>query len=54
MTDISDLLTVAERIDVLVLTAAEDCSAVEHGEDHGDEGAGNDGGEKIVVDEMSG
>ena len=48
------LLAVAQGVDVLVLTAAEHSGAVEHGEDHGGDAAGNDGGEEIVVDEMSG
>ena len=50
---LSGSLGVAEWINVLVLTAAEDCGAVEHGEDHRGQTAGNDGGQQVEVDEMS-
>ena len=48
------LVTVPERVDVLVLTAAERSAAVDHGEDHGGQAGGSNARQQVVVDEDPG
>ena len=48
------LVTVPERVDVLVLTAAERSAAVDHGEDHGGQAGGSNARQQVVVDEDAG
>ena len=50
----ASLLTVAERVDVLVLTAAESRAAVHHREHHRGEAGGSYARQQVVVDEHPG